>query len=658
MKLVREYIDFERGKDIKKTLDIGLFSNPKRLEGRVFRSKVWSGVNSWGKITNSSTYDYIGEGDYIYIESVKGPVQDNLHWFYCLKFKDFEKLKNYDFKNLDPFIDTIQNCDYEYYYMTLGTLKKRFEYVPEELYESLEFERGRDPKTSMGIGLSKKIAMGLKSLSKDPLVGRLFQVYGINDDERGEYSSFPNEVNLYIEISAREIPSKEAMWQIIEENGLDPEYFYDIAEDNQMFHVWRLLINPEYDKNFLEASSIIMNESLEFERGKDPKEIMKIGSARGGEVLFNLIFEEAKKSPRVFVYPQKPTIVGKFDHWKIGPIAEKKEKYFKIVLKEHVSLWARKEVYVILTESGNVWYFDTEFKEYHPIKNIKDFYKYFNKTELTESLEFERGKDPKTSIGVGMESQMEKKFKLWKVFKRCNDLSHISENFEWVSEIQFDDPNPYFNIESYFYYTDEDDNKYPLNYVIQLFEDHIYCKEVIAKNEDEVRTVRGFVNFTEAFNDDEEWQGVFESFDFERKNNPHKSLRIGKYRPEKFKFKDYNGDIREIEVIDNSFKLNDLDVRLEFDKDEDGEETADAYVDGQKSDMAVFKMTPFDYEFKNQGEYADPGYTGYGYPIAKDKEDLERLKDKHSYWYVGSGDYTRTDKNPFIAVAKMILFTY
>lgn len=533
MKLVREYINFERRRDIKKTLDIGLFNNPELLVGKVFRAKVWSGVNSWGKITNSSTYDYINEGDYIYIVDYDGLSDENLYTFKCFKFDNFQKLKNCDLKNLHTPNYDWNVCRYEHYSMTMGTFRRRFEYVPEELYESLEFERG-----------------------------------------------------------------------------------------------------------------------------KDPKETMKIGSARGGEALFNLIFEEAKKSPRVFVYPQKPTIVGRLDHYAFRKLPEKKEKYFKIVLREHVSIWARKEVFVILTEAGDVWYYDTEFEEYHPIKNLKDFYKYFNKTELTESLDFERGKDPKTSIGVGIESQMEKKFKLWKVFKRCNDLSHISENFEWVSEIQFDDPNPYFNIRSYFYYTDEEDNKYPLNYVIRLFDDYIYCKEVIAENEEEVRTVKGFVEFTEAFEEDEQWRGVFESLDFERENNPYKSLRVGKYRPEKFKFKDYEGDIVEIEVINNSFKLNDLDVRLEFDEDEDGEETADVYVDGQKSDMAVFKMIPFDYEFKSQGEYAEPGYTGYGYPIAKNKKDLERLKDKHSYWHVGSGDYTREDKNPFVAVAKMILFTY
>ncbi|HPI82809.1 MAG TPA: hypothetical protein PK122_06285, partial [Candidatus Paceibacterota bacterium] len=75
----------------------------------------------------------------------------------------------------------------------------------------------------------------------------------------------------------------------------------------------------------------------------------------------------------------------------------------------------------------------------------------------------------------------------------------------------------------------------------------------------------------------------------------------------------------------------------------------DVYVDGQKSSINLFKMVPFDYEFKSEN---------YGYPIAKDEEDLKRLKEKHSYWTAISGDYSRESKDPFAAAAQLILFTY
>jgi hypothetical protein len=142
-------------------------------------------------------------------------------------------------------------------------------------------------------------------------------------------------------------------------------------------------------------------ESLNFERGKDPKEVLKIGSARGGEELFNMIFQDAKTSPQVFVYPKGPTKTGDWDFWNIPELTGKSKKYFKIVLKSHISLYDRKQAYVMLSDDDEVYYFDTEFNKYSKIQSLKDFYKYFNKTKLKESQNFERGKDPKRAMKIG-----------------------------------------------------------------------------------------------------------------------------------------------------------------------------------------------------------------------------------------------------------------
>jgi hypothetical protein len=45
-------------------------------------------------------------------------------------------------------------------------------------------------------------------------------------------------------------------------------------------------------------------------------------------------------------------------------------------------------------------------------------------------------------------------------------------------------------------------------------------------------------------------------------------------------------------------------------------------------------------------------------PIARDKKHLKELKNKYSSWTAISGDYSRESKDPFIAVAQLILFTY
>jgi len=172
---------------------------------------------------------------------------------------------------------------------------------------------------------------------------------------------------------------------------------------------------------------------------------------------------------------------------------------------------------------------------------------------------------------------------------------------------------------------------------------------------------------------------VLENINFERDKNPHKSLGIGKYRPHEFTFKDYEGESHTIKVQDNSFKLFDMDVRLEFkefDGDMAGEKYATVYVDGQKSDMNVFLMTPSEYEFfvpkkphiQIDGKYeSDPNpenwsktESAYGFPLVdkNDKKKMEEMQEKYGYWHVSHMDYTRTNKNPFAAVAEMISFTY
>jgi hypothetical protein len=152
---------------------------------------------------------------------------------------------------------------------------------------------------------------------------------------------------------------------------------------------------------------------------------------------------------------------------------------------------------------------------------------------------------------------------------------------------------------------------------------------------------------------------VFEAINFERGGDPRKNLRIGKYRTTPRTFKDYEGNEQTIEVTkDNSFKLADMEVKLFFKDIPNIGKTADVYVDGQKNDFNVFRMEPFSYEFKEQGKYAKPGFTDYGMPVARDDKHLKELKDKHSYWHVSSGDYSRESKDPFVAVAQLVLFTY
>ena len=169
---------------------------------------------------------------------------------------------------------------------------------------------------------------------------------------------------------------------------------------------------------------------------------------------------------------------------------------------------------------------------------------------------------------------------------------------------------------------------------------------------------------------------VRENISFERDTDPKKGLRIGKYKPIIKRFKGSDGEEEEIEVIDDTFHTpSEMEVKLVF-GERDDHEIADVYVDGQKSDVHMFFMTPAEYEFfvpnkptvEIDGEYqSDPNPenwsktdSAYGFPLVdkNDKAKLKEMQEKHGYWYASSGDYDRQHKDPFIAAAQLILFTY
>ena len=174
---------------------------------------------------------------------------------------------------------------------------------------------------------------------------------------------------------------------------------------------------------------------------------------------------------------------------------------------------------------------------------------------------------------------------------------------------------------------------------------------------------------------------VYEAVGFERSDNPMKGMGLGKYAPEIVEVKDWDGNPMKIKVQDNEFTINDYHIRVEFEEkdlygDGDIEKTATVYVDGQKSDMLVFFMTPNEYEFfvpkkpiiKVGDKYEnDPNpenwsktESAYGYPLVdkEDKEKMEEMQEKYGYWFAGSGDIDRTARNPFAAIAQLFMTIY
>ena len=122
--------------------------------------------------------------------------------------------------------------------------------------------------------------------------------------------------------------------------------------------------------------------------------------------------------------------------------------------------------------------------------------------KIYEKLDFQRGLDPKKSLDVGLEH---KYGRMYNLFIICHNLSLNSDAFEWVSDIAWspDDANyPYFNIESLFYYTDQDGGKIPEQFVVRLYPDGLEIYNAITTEEDDVRSVRKFMEITSAYEDE------------------------------------------------------------------------------------------------------------------------------------------------------------
>lgn len=366
---------------------------------------------------------------------------------------------------------------------------------------------------------------------------------------------------------------------------------------------------------------MIVRENIEFQRGKDPKDSIGIGDRieRSREPIRSSLEDLARKyGGRVTVRKLSEDRIKGL--WTPGPEKFKWEgnnRFYNYHIEAFIAndgkLWFSPGV----SKSGtNEWLEDVgaaptaeEAKE--KIEEIFLSSDSRNVKIIDESYNFQRGKDPKETMGVGLEAEMEEKYgKLWKVFKRCNDLSHISENFEWVSEIQFNEKDPYFNIESYFYYTDDEGAKYPLSFVAILYPDEIYVKEVIGKAASGIRTVRQFVDFTEAFTYDEQWEGLFESVNFERGKDPRDQMEIGINRQ-------FQKAIEELLLRDEeeSFAINSIAFprysnTIDFvvddwqDDIEDTLEKTKDYIMGLASENEEFDI----FDFIDSGKWTGGGY--------------------------------------------------
>ena len=173
-------------------------------------------------------------------------------------------------------------------------------YVFESLQEYVDFQRGKDPRKAMDVGMNPLV----KEIDSDDL----FTVFNITDSQTGEiipfneWVSFPiysdldeefqkeiyqralkyyNLLNPFLEWVGQ-VDTAEEIRDIEDQAQKEGKYVYDFTpEGNNINVVISTIELPKADKaidtaEWLETASH-MNENIRFERGKDPKRALRIG---------------------------------------------------------------------------------------------------------------------------------------------------------------------------------------------------------------------------------------------------------------------------------------------------------------------------------------------------------------------------------------------
>lgn len=238
--------------------------------------------------------------------------------------------------------------------------------------ENIDFQRGIEPKQAMGLGLMAK----WMSIEKDDLlrIKRTFSTDAENHlDDKARYHTFREGDFLDVNIG----PNKYSDGCI----GFSAYIEDERIRSSDDFFMWGTPL--EFDQRLEILTGL--RESLDFERGLDPKKSMKIGQTQ---------------------------LIPKDIDWDCDPLDN--EFYEFISVAEFIPNWKGFPILVVRVkdkktmETGyyafsNTGIGRTGFTVYGPqraLKNIKANLRY-NASWKLESVNFERGLDPKKAMKIG-----------------------------------------------------------------------------------------------------------------------------------------------------------------------------------------------------------------------------------------------------------------
>lgn len=396
---------------------------------------------------------------------------------------------------------------------------------PAYLKESVNFERGVEPKKSMEVGMTKVLSQIIEELLK---FDEKFQ------DILREIRFYRDGVEFACSVDRSKLSDKQRadyIRELIEKFGLDSfivlrpvKLYRPMGMANFIFELTKEghKVNPKkrfylhmnggvfttednkissFVEDYLYAKTL--QEAYNFERGINPKNTMNIGAYRTDAPkrnLFKRMHQLAKACP-IFKFVTEIRWEGVEPSFKIS--SNKTHKKTPSIFKENFTIYLTKE-----EELGILLFDDIEDTEYENI-TLKEFLKITSCKLIKESQNFERNQDVKKSMDVGIRH---KYGKFYDLFEICHNLSTNSENFTYVSDIIFDKgEQPFFNIESVFFYTDDDNNKIPEGFVITLWPEEILCLNTITKDEDTIKTEAKFIKITTCWDEDDNGGWMYES---------------------------------------------------------------------------------------------------------------------------------------------------
>lgn len=367
--LIQESYHFERGKDPKDAMEIGLKN--KRIFKTVTEAAEWAfafpEICTEGQINNWTDTNIAG----IYIRI--------FNWFRNnTRFEDETSwMKNTDAKNIILHLQELVSDE--------RWRKKLQTIVNPGLKESLHFERGKDPRDAMNIGLKQK---------------RIFR--SVKEVIEWAYN-FPEVCSDGIIEKWSEASKKENFYEKVIFNWLrdnikfeDEKEKYannDIRARATITKTLRLRSVINGLKSHIRwAKRHHLKESIHFERGIEPKDAMEIGNKK--ERIKNRLISSIKKLPFKFDNI-KDSYAAPPDYTEISFSYKEKEFFFG-------ATWPFEENYAYYVQ----WVIMDDVATAPNAHTIKDCLTALEEQckiidSLNESYRFERKQDPRKSMKVG-----------------------------------------------------------------------------------------------------------------------------------------------------------------------------------------------------------------------------------------------------------------